>query len=389
MNCTNQKELPSEKIQKEYEINPSYILKKIRKENSNSLENNIIEETKNLDKKIISSQKNIFLNSDFEDLEKLNNNFIENNNYYMKDNIKDSNINNISNNNIINNNGNKIKEKDQFIDNCKNENNAQNNLIKCNNITNTNFSFLFSSSNNTQKHIFNGASNIMIKYDIKTILKSLKNYWGSIHFQYILNNMNDNDISCLLLNIMPYINDIMCYQYGNYFFQKFIKRLNSHQRIKIYQIIEPLFPKIATNKSGTHSIQSLIDEIKTPMEQLALDNLLNKNMIILFNDKYAYHIIMKIILKNSENKRNNINLFIINNIKDIIINPYGAYCVNKFIVNNIDINLIILLLKNIHNNIHFLFFHKSSCSILFLLLKYYNYKSCNFIFEEIKNKLFI
>ena len=171
MNCTNQKELPSEKIQKEYEINPSYILKKIRKENSNSLENNIIEETKNLDKKIISSQKNIFLNSDFEDLEKLNNNFIENNNYYMKDNIKDSNINNISNSNIINNNGNKIKEKDQFIDNCKNENNAQNNLIKCNNITNTNFSFLFSSSNNTQKHIFNGASNIMIKYDIKTILK--------------------------------------------------------------------------------------------------------------------------------------------------------------------------------------------------------------------------
>ena len=109
----------------------------------------------------------------------------------------------------------------------------------------------------------------MIKYDIKTILKSLKNYWGSIHFQYILNNMNDNDISCLLLNIMPYINDIMCYQYGNYFFQKFIKRLNSHQRIKIYQIIEPLFPKIATNKSGKHSIQSLIDEIKIPMEQLA------------------------------------------------------------------------------------------------------------------------
>ena len=118
-----------------------------------------------------------------------------------------------------------------------------------------------------------------------------------------------------------------------------------------------------------------------------MDNLLNKNMLLLFNDKNGYHIIMKIIIEKPENKRNNINFFIINNIKDIVINPYGSYCVNKFIVNNVNIYLRVLLLNNIHNNIQYFFFHKCSCSILLLLLKYYNYKSCNFIFEEIKKNL--
>ena len=38
----NEKELPPEKIQKEYEANPSYILEKIRKENINKKSNNLI-----------------------------------------------------------------------------------------------------------------------------------------------------------------------------------------------------------------------------------------------------------------------------------------------------------------------------------------------------------
>ena len=171
------------------------------------------------------------------------------------------------------------------------------------------------------------------------------------------------------------------------FFQKLLKKLNIQQRIQIFQVIETHFSNIAMNKSGTHSIQSLIDEIKTPIELIVLDNLLNKNMLILFNDKNAYHIIMKIIIEKPENKRNNINLFIINNVKDIVLNPYGAYCVNKFIVNNVDINLRLLFLKSIHNNIQYFFFQKCSCSILLLLLKYYNYNLCSFIFEEVKNRL--
>ena len=236
-----------------------------------------------------------------------------------------------------------------------------------NNIINTNYFFpplnnfnnSFSFNNtNTQKNNFNETNNILKIYninDIKQILNDLQNYWESIKLQYILYNMNDNEISSLLLIIMPYINIIMCLEYGNYFFQKLLKRLTIQQRIQILQKIEPHFLNIATNKSGTHSIQSLIDEIKTPIEQIVMDNLINKNMLLLFNDKNAYHIIMKIIIEKPENQRNNINFFIINNIKDIVINPYGSYCVNKFIVNNVNICLRKLLLKNIHNNIQYFF----------------------------------
>ena len=63
----------------------------------------------------------------------------------------------------------------------------------------------------------------------------------------------------------------MCLEYGNYFFQKFLKKLNLEQRLEIYKIIEPHFLEIATNKSGTHSIQSLIICINSPIEILVFD----------------------------------------------------------------------------------------------------------------------
>ena len=100
----------------------------------------------------------------------------------------------------------------------------------------------------------------------------------------------------------------MCLEYGNYFFQKLIKKLNIQQKLAIYQIIEPEFLVIATNKCGTHSIQSLMDIIETPFENLALNRLISKNMLLLFTDDNAYHIMMKMILDFPEEKRNILNL---------------------------------------------------------------------------------
>ena len=402
----NEKELPPEKIQKEYEANPSYILEKIRKENINKKTNNLIKKdnievvnNKNLqllDNNLFFFQKEI----NFKNIEtKQKQNIMNDNNFTKNDNIKNNLVNNIINNNdyIINNSENINLEKLKSNSQYKNNNKIENNILKPYYLTNQipyfsiNFHNYYSFKNtNKQKSIFYEINNLNKRKNgdkNNIFLNSLNNYWGSINLQLILSNMDNNEISSLLINILPYINEIMCLEYGNYFFQKLVKKLNTQQKIKIYQVIEPHFSNIAMNKSGTHSIQSLIDEIQTPNEQIALDNLLNKNMLLLFNDKNAYHIIMKIIIEKPENSRNNINLFIINNIKDIVINPYGAYCVNKFIVNNIDINLRLLLLKNIHNNIQVFFFQKCSCSILLLLLKYYNYNLCTFIFEEVKNRL--
>ena len=241
--------------------------------------------------------------------------------------------------------------------------------------------------NNHINHISNKDKIDMIIYNADIILSLIASYKGSIFLQKALLNIEGKKISILLTTIYPYICNIMCLEYGNYFMQKLIKKLNVEQRLSIYQIIENNFLIIATNKSGTHAIQTLIDTIQTPLEQIFLNKLLNKNMLLLFNNENGYHIIMKIILEIPENQRDNINLFIVSNVEKIIINPYGAYCVCKFIIYNNNLNLRFLLIKNIQNNIKNLIFNKNSCSVLMSSIKQFGITNFEFIIHEIKNNI--
>jgi hypothetical protein len=243
-------------------------------------------------------------------------------------------------------------------------------------------------NNNTNKIIPLKKEQIdLIICDISIILNCLSNYKGSIFLQNALLFIDDKELTILLNTISSYLARIMCMEYGNYFIQKLIKKLNVQQRINIYQIIENEFLFISINKSGTHVIQALIDSIQTPLEKMVLDKLLNKDLLLLFNNENGYHIIMKIILDIPENQRNNINLFIVANLEKIIINPYGAYCISKFIINNSNLNLRSLIINNIHNNIKNLIFNKNSCSVLMLAIKKFGINSLEFIINEIENNL--
>ena len=228
-------------------------------------------------------------------------------------------------------------------------------------------------------------NSIIRKIDI--ILNLLSNFKGSIYLQKVLFYLDEKEISILFSTIYLYINNIMCLEYGNYFIQKLIQKLDVKQKLIIYQIIEKDFLIIATNKSGTHSIQSLRDSTQTPLEQIYLDKLLNNNMLSLFNNENGYHIIMKIILERPENQRNNINLFLVTNIEKIAIDPYGSYCVCKFIINNSNLNLRLLLIQNIQNNIKILIFNKNSCSVLMLAIKKFGINNFDFILHEIEDNL--
>jgi hypothetical protein len=200
-----------------------------------------------------------------------------------------------------------------------------------------------------------------------------------------MDEIDKEDLSILFNNISPFICKIMCLEYGNYFIQKLIKKLSIEERLRIYQIIEPHFIEIATNKSGTHTIQSLIECANSSIELYALDKLLNINTLLLFLDENAYHIIMKIILEISENKRNNLNIFLVMNVEKIIINCYGAFCVNKFIYKNNDLQLRYLLIQNMQNNIQLLIRNEYSCSVLFLILEKFGVNYGLFIIKYIKN----
>ena len=102
---------------------------------------------------------------------------------------------------------------------------------------------------------------------------------------------NNYEISALFDIIYPQISKIMCLEYGNYFMQKLIKRLNVIQRLNIFKSIEKDFLNIAINKRGTHSIQALIQRIESPIELILFEQLSNQNPLLLFNNENAYHII--------------------------------------------------------------------------------------------------
>jgi len=476
------KNLPSEKLQKEFENNPLKILETIRNEKDNGNENSKDDNTPkmgknvnnikinqfkdfkhmispNKDKKKLEESKN-YMNASFDYIKmkdinqknanlnnsvvnninnlNTNNNFNINNtliNYSPNININknnniivnhlniflnfdsqnrstnknkssvyvNKNVNNLNNeneNNLCNNNNNLINSdcKDENIlcnntnnDNCKNDKVLCNDNIKINNKKDQIKSNKYKKKNNSKnKNNENTEKNLLLIENVNKILNDLRTYKGSIVSQAFIDNIeNENDLALFFKNIMPYICHIMCLEYGNYFFQKLIKKLNFVQRFSIYQIIEPEFLVIATNKWGTHSIQSLIDTIHTQVEHLALNKLISKNMLLLFIDDNAYHIMMKMILDFPEDKRNILNLYLVMNVEKIVTNCNGAFCVNKFITNNKNINLRKLLIEKLKNNLKKLIFNKYSCINLLLVLQTFGVERGNFIFNEIQNNFVV
>jgi hypothetical protein len=417
-------EFPSELIQKEFAKDPSKLLnsmnhiKEIPSKNKNSIEQKekLTDKNNNLSNIILNNTKeNLHSKKDLDSIEKNKNDININVNFF---NIKDiganinnveyiNNVNNIKNNFFVNNNynydGNNINGIKNSLINineiiCSNDsysklNISENNHFPQANVNNNPFSkngnlfgYIFSPNIKNNNININGNKNILFN-NANLILMNLKTYKGSIFVQEFLDELNNNELNTLFVNLMPHISFIMCLEYGNYFFQKLIKKLNLQQRLEIYKIIEPNFLEIATNKSGTHSIQSLIECINSPIELIVFDKLLNKNRLILFLNENAYHIIMKIILEIDEDKRNNLNLFLVSNVEKIITNCNGAFCVNKFIHKNKNLQLRYILVQNLKNNIQNLIGNKYGCTILLLVLEQFGTNYGLFIVKYIQNNL--
>lgn len=115
--------------------------------------------------------------------------------------------------------------------------------------------------------------------DMKDFLINVKTHQGSISYQHILNGLTPEEINTFLLKLCPYLIEIMCSHYGNYFIQKLFLKLSVNQRLLIFSIIKNNFIQLCANKSGTYSIQSLIDMIKTPKEEEILQSLLQNHLV--------------------------------------------------------------------------------------------------------------
>ena len=421
----NKKNLPSEKLQKEFELNPLKILEIIRNEKENYLSQKEISEDQTNLKEDTNNHPKDNQNLSIKEKKKIGTDKEHTSSFYFDQNVKQEqideirkNINNNINsiiNNINTNNNNNINYQNNLINynssiNFNNKNNiivnhlniflnfsnndnvyinknknykffCHNNKKFCNNNNNINKNLNFVKNNEN-----NNNNNLLLLNNIDKLLYNLKSYKGSIISQAFIDNIDDQEeLSIFFKNISPHICQIMCLEYGNYFFQKLIKKLNIQQRLNIYQIIDPEFLVIATNKCGTHSIQSLMDVIQTSYELLALNKLISKNMLLLFTDDNAYHIMMKMILDFPEENRNILNIYLVMNIEKIIVNVNGAFCVNKFITNNKNLKLRSLLVENLKNNMKKLIFNKFFCINLLLVLQMFGVEWGTFIIREIED----
>ena len=183
------------------------------------------------------------------------------------------------------------------------------------------------------------AYNIFLQKDMKLFLAQVKTHQGSIYLQYLLQGLNENDINNFIQKYQFYLIDIMCNHYGNYFIQKLFQRLNFFQRIFIFNLIKRNFLHICIDKSGTYSIQSLIDVIRTPQEEKILENLLCQNLLLLFCNENSQHVIQKIIIDFPMQKREYLNKFLFSNIDKICNNLCCSLCTIKFIMMNSNLKL--------------------------------------------------
>ena len=231
------------------------------------------------------------------------------------------------------------------------------------------------------------AQRLFFETEMKSMISQLKTHYGSICFQNALSSLSNDDINSLLIRLCPFLIDLMCSHYGNYFIQKLFQKLNYNQRLLIFSIIQYHFLQLCTDKSGTYSIQSLIDVIKTPDEEKIMQSLLMQNLLLLICNENGHHIIQKIIIDFPEHKREFLNKFFFENVEKICMNEYGALCMVKFIIMNSNLNLRNQLIKSLERNIYQLFSNKFSCQVLLFLMEKYGFAYSTFIINEIKKNI--
>ena len=270
-----------------------------------------------------------------------------------------------------------FKENNNYEEEEKNEKEILYNRKKLNN------EFLNNEEEKKNNVQFQAAINLF-KIDIQVLIKQMKTYRGSMYLQYLLSLIDDSDIQKLLIRLSPNLIEVMCSHYGNYFIQKFFQRLNYQQRLFIFNTIQNNFLDICMDKSGTYSIQALIDCINTPFEEKLLENLLNKNLLLLFCNENSHHIIQKIIIDYPEYKREFLNNFILCNLNKICSNLYGSLCIIKFIIMNSNLYIRFKLIKSIQIIFFNLVLNRYGCSIIFFLLEKYGIEYCYFIIKFIQ-----
>ena len=291
---------------------------------------------------------------------------INNNNLYLNSN--NINISKINNNNSLNqinniyNNKNQITNKINYIDiiqkniieNNMNKNNFINNFIN-NNINNSlqnkssnnkNNSFSINEENEVNEVNENDTNknNVeeLMKY-INSLSTPLVNFLctpkGTLEIQKKLGKSN-NECKILLINLLNKegLSIIMKNTYGNYFFQQLIKGTDEIIIKLIISIIADNFVEISKDSSGTFSIQALLNEVSSVIEEQQILNSIKNHEMEMAYHKNATYVLQKIVLLFPDIHRIYLNEIILINFKDLCLDSNGICLIKNFIKTNTLLN---------------------------------------------------
>ena len=130
-------------------------------------------------------------------------------------------------------------------------------------------------------------------------------------------------------NILSYIQDLSCDQYGIFFMKKIICHLNEEKLLQLFAIILPVVSLIGKNKYGNKILQDLIDYLKSDILISAFIKIIYPHIISFINDSYGVLIIEK-LLNIKSSLIQDIHKKIYLNIIEIATNKNGCYFLKKY-----------------------------------------------------------
>ena len=156
---------------------------------------------------------------------------------------------------------------------------------------------------------------------------------GSRIMQKFLGRFNSEIITLLIMKLGSSFNKIMVDLYGNYFCKELLKSCSQEQRLLILGKIKTHFIQISKHQSGTHVIQTLLEQINSQTEELLILSFLELHEIELAYDDNGTHVLQKILDVINESNREKLNsvLFTEKNIHDLSLDPKGICVIKKMI----------------------------------------------------------
>ena len=277
------------------------------------------------------------------DINKIKQLYIDNNfNFYNSLNQPNKNMQNNKINNI------------NFYKNNIIEKNNLNNKIFSNNNTNINYNYNINHIKNKNNIILNNKninfSNIIhqpsfIEFSqyIDSLPIPLINYLctskGILEIQKKLLKLNNDYKLYIIISLNKEgLSKIMKNTYGNYFFQQLIKDSEKDLISLIISYISDTFVSISKDYSGTFSLQALLDEVSSLEDESKILNYIKNHELEMAYDKNATHVLQKLILLFPDIHRIELNKIILDNIKELSIDSNGICLVKNFIRSNTLIN---------------------------------------------------